>query len=328
MNAQQIQSLSMPIDGHDFKIIETHASWILIGSVYAYKIKKPVSFSFLDFSNIKRRWFYCHQELTLNKRLAPEMYLDVLPVKKNESGFFIGEAKGEVVDFTLKMKRMDFTQQMNFKLVKDEVTLRHIQQIAEQLAHFHKNVKIIYRDEDVNSIHEKFADLDSVRDFVREFLGKAAGDTIDQAISFSDHFTHIHTSRFKDRAHEGFIINGHGDLHSQNIFILDPPVIFDCIEFNTDFRHLDVLNDIAFFCMDLDHYQKPELVQHFLKHYLRLNECMPDKDDEKIFNYYKMYRANVRLKVNALGGIQQQHDTGKVAPKLLEEISIYSSLLA
>jgi aminoglycoside phosphotransferase family enzyme len=102
----------------------------------------------------------------------------------------------------------------------------------------------------------------------------------------------------------GFTIDGHGDLHSRNIFLLDEPVIFDCIEFNDHFRQVDVLSEIAFFCMDLDFYEQKELEAHFLKNYLIKYPCIFTDEDRLIFQFYKLYRANVRTKVNALKAIQ------------------------
>ena len=149
-----------------------------------------------------------------------------------------------------------------------------------------------------------FADILIVKDFLSKELGDKAGEKIESAVAFSKQFLTKYRSRFEERQKMGFTIDGHGDLHSRNIFLLDEPVIFDCIEFNDHFRQVDVLSEIAFFCMDLDFYGKRELELHFLDKYLIEYPCIFTEEDHLIFEYYKLYRANVRTKVNALKAIQ------------------------
>lgn len=307
------------------KFIETHISWVFLTTENAYKIKKPLQFSFLNFSSLDKRLFFCQQEYHLNKRLAPKMYLGVLPVKKNNNGFEIGEAvEGQIVDYALWMKRMDFSRQMDLLLQQGEVNLKHIDGIATQLAVFHKHTTAVAPTNYVNDTHSKFADLSSVADILEVNIGTEAPIFIQQLVDFSCDFINVRRHRLEERATEGFVIDGHGDLHSKNIFLLDHPVIFDCIEFNDDFRQLDVLNDIAFLCMDLDSLGQEKFAAYFLEKYLQHNPCMPLKVDQELLHYYKMYRANVRLKVGALGLAQHKDQQNE---KAVQGILTYYNLL-
>jgi len=331
MNAQKIRQLleqrQFPDQPQSVQLIETHISWVLITEAYAYKIKKPQVFSFLDFSTLDKRRHFCQREYELNLRLAPDMYLGVLPVKETKNRLFIGNREGAIIDYAVLMKRMDFSRQMDRLVEASKVTKEHMAQIAGQMARFHKKVRVIDREENVEEIHNKFEDLASISDFMERHFGAEASAFIGSVCRWSERFTKQHQNRFEERARQGFIVDGHGDLHSRNIFLLDQPVIFDCIEFNDDYRRLDVLSDIAFFCMDLDHYNRQDLSRHFLEEYLARIDAMPREEDRNIFHYYKMYRANVRLKVNALAGIEREEKRKAVSEELLKEIKVYYDLL-
>ncbi len=330
MNSQQIQQLvdqkTLPDQPHSVKLVETHISWVLITPTHAYKIKKPLTFSFLDFSTLDKRRHFCREEFELNSRLAPDMYLGVLPVREKDGQPFIGKQEGTIIDYAVHMKRMDDSRQMDKLLRQGKVNKEDLTKIADQLALFHQQTKKAEGKEDVSEIHNKFADIESVAAFMGRHFEEEAERFIKALVRFSKTFTDQHQKRFEERFREGFVVDGHGDLHSRNIFLLEEPVIFDCIEFSEEFRTLDVLSDIGFFCMDLDYYGRSDLGRHFLSAYLARNACMPQKEDQQIFHYYKMYRANVRLKVNALAGIQQEEGEG-VTEDLKEEIGVYYRLL-
>ena len=291
-------------------LIETHISWVLLGADLAYKIKKPLNFSFLDFSTLEKRHFYCQREVTLNRRLTDEMYLGVVPVRKTSSGIEIEANHGEIIDYCVKMKRMDESRQMNLLLNSRLVTDHHMDQLADILSAFHSQTDVVKKPLELDILVDDFADIlnagtgKNMIERVERVMGAEALATIRDAVAFSGKFLREYYPRFLERNQAGLYIDGHGDLHSRNIFILDKPVIFDCIEFNDHFRHLDVLDEIAFFCLDLDLYNRMDLSQRFLDKYLSANPCLFTKEDQKIFLYYKMYRANVKVKVNMLKAMQ------------------------
>lgn len=286
------------------ELIETHISWVILTNDFAFKIKKPIQYSFLSFSTLEKRKFYCEKELRLNKRLTDNVYLQVVPILFYEGKWTIEGKKGKVVDYAVKMKKLDNKRRMDVLLRKGEVTEKHMDQIADRLAGFHAFTDTIEKEPDVHGLWIDFSDILIVQEFLSKHLGKQAGVKIKAAVDFSKHFLKKYQYRFEERQKMGLTIDGHGDLHSRNIFLLDEPVIFDCIEFNDHFRQVDVLSEIAFFCMDLDFYEQRDLERHFLKNYLIKYPCMFSDEDQLIFEYYKLYRANVRTKVNALKAIQ------------------------
>ncbi len=316
MNREEVLELAQigrfPDGASSFSLVETHISWVLLSDTDVYKIKKPVVFSFLDFSTPELRQHFCEEELRLNRRLAPEMYLGVCPIIRDSDGLMAVclEGRGEVVDHALHMRRMDDSRQMDRVLRQGGVRFPDMDQLAALLAAFHQ--QYVQR-------HPPFGDLDNrsdvddlfgLSDLAEVWIGQGAAQTLTHWAEVLHRFLDVHAGRFRDRAAAGFWVEGHGDLHARNIFLLEEgPVVFDCIEFSAHFRVLDVLSDLAFLCMDLEAAGHPELSKHFLKAYGRHWNCMPAMEDVLIMVYFKAYRAGVRLKVNLLA-LQQHPDDG------------------
>ncbi|MEZ5044559.1 MAG: phosphotransferase [Saprospiraceae bacterium] len=306
-------------------LIETHISWVILTKTLVFKIKKPVKFSFLDFSTLDQRKHYCERELQLNNRLTSGIYLEVLPIRKTPKGLFsVTSRQGEIMDYTVKMKRLDTEKQMNVLLTKHLVGPQHMEQIAAQLATFHASSAKVGPPPDLAEMQQDFADIAKIKNFLSTHLGKTNEALLDKAILFSEAFLRAQQKRIRERYESGFVIDGHGDLHSKNIFLLDQPVIFDCIEFNDHFRYLDVLNELAFLCMDLDAYGQADLGVHLMEKYNTLHPILLQPADQLLFQYFKWYRANVRLKVSGLKLMSTHY---KVIPKQeLEGIKIYLTL--
>ena len=311
MTKNQIQQLLDNLGtSEETKLIETHISWVILTKAFVYKIKKPLKFSFLDFSTLEKRHHFCLIELKLNRRLTTDMYLDVVSIRKVHDRITVNSGIGQVIDYAVKMKHMDGSRQMNLLLEKNIVTSDHMDQVAETLSKFHKTAEVLHTKANTSQMHEDYADIlrsekgPQVGEYISAVLGHTALENIRKSISVSARFLQEHAQRLQQRTDLGFIIDGHGDLHSRNIFLLDQPVIFDCIEFNEHFRQLDVLDELAFFCMDLELYDRRDLADYFLQRYERFYPCILEEADQRIFNYYKLYRANVKIKVNALKALQ------------------------
>lgn len=288
------------------KLVETHISWVLLARDFVFKIKKPHHFSFLDFSTMSLRKYFCERELELNRRLAKNMYVKVVSIREDNGQIKLEEEGGEIIDYAVKMKRMDESRQMNLLLQKGEVTYLHLDQLAQQLATFHKKAERVKAAPNKESLQADFADILSIKDFVGKAIGEKEAQAIKGAVVFSEIFLNTHFDRIVERQQQGFVMDGHGDLYSQNIFLPEDgePVVFDCIEFSDHFRQLDVLNELGFFCMDLEYYGRGDLASYFLEKYNQQNPCLFNKEDYDLFNYYKLYRANVRAKVGALKAMQ------------------------
>ena len=280
---------------------ETHISYILLTQLYAYKFKKPVKFSFLDFSTLALRKYYCDQELALNKRLAAEIYLAVVPIRKIGDEFIMEADNGQLVDFAVKMKRIRSDRQMHQLLAKGLVTSVQIISIAEQIVQFHQHTSLSTPTFNPQSMMNAFNDISSIEKSIRQHLGDRYANIVSEAVQFSDEFIQRNRYHFVKRIERGMIRECHGDLHSRNIFLDKRPIIFDCIEFSKDFRTIDILDELAFFCMDLEVDHHTELSDIFIETYTgRFPESISQPSDTQIFFYYKLYRANVRAKVNGL----------------------------
>ncbi len=329
MTKEEVQELVekgiFPGKASERSLIETHISRVILTDDFAFKLKKPLELHFLDFSSLEKRKASCEIECKLNRRLAADMYLGVLPVKAENGKWRVGEGPGKIVDYALWMKRLDPQRQMHLLLQKGEVRHAHIGQLARQLAAFHLKAEVYKPAFDVEKSKNEFNDLASVREFVGAKLGNRFADIIDEAVRKSDDFLASHAKLLAERLSSGFIRDVHGDLHAGNIFLLEKPVIFDCIEFNDAFRQIDLLNEIAFFCMDLEAHGREDLSQYFIQKYRDEMQQLPGLFHEALFAYYKGYRANVRAKVKALAAMQAE---GEEQADLLREVKGYLQLLS
>jgi aminoglycoside phosphotransferase family enzyme len=295
------QALASLYHEPEVTLVETHISWVFLTSQYAYKLKKPVDFGFINCATLERRKFLCEQEVILNNRLSEGVYLEVVSIFPKEGGGFTWErGQGEAIDYAVKMRRLDTSREMDRLLEKGEVRKEHMEQIAQQLANFHAFTDTVRTEDPTGEISTEFIDLHRIRPHILDLFGEQAAALLDHSMDLSKEILARTGDRLRERMEEGFLIDGHGDLHSGNIFLLDQPVIFDCIEFNDRLRQIDVLNEIAFLCMDLDFYKRPDLEGHFLNAYLKAYPCIFSDTDWLLFRFFKWYRANVRLKVNAL----------------------------
>lgn len=311
MDDRQIKILAKSIDAEN--IIQTHISWLVFTRENAYKIKKPVKFSFLDFSDPESRRHFCQRELELNRRLAPEMYLAVAGVHEEPKGLTIDLNLENALDFAVCMKRMPGECLMNQLLFKNCVTRQHIEQIAGILADFHQRTDKIRKLPNINHLHRDYADLlfsgnSELNNYLKKCLGQKGVEDIRESIEYTKGFLKKLSWRLTERASAGYVVDGHGDLHSGNIFLADYPVIFDCIEFNDHFRKLDILDELAFLSMDLELFEKGDLSRHLMDCYLRVYSIVENESDMAIFRYFKLYRANVKIKVNALKYINAKRE--------------------
>ncbi len=301
MNRENINRLinngSFPLETDSVDLIETHISWVIICDDFVYKIKKPIKYSFLDFSTLEKRKFYCEREIELNNRLTKNIYLGVLPVKKMASKFFIGNDKGEVVDYAVNMQKLPADKRMDKLLSTNKISGADIKNLAVKICSFHRQTNIIYK-KNVLEIQQLFNDILAQKDFLQKNLN--CGGIITEAVHSSDKFLKQHNVLLEKRITDGFVRDCHGDLHSRNIFLLPEPVPFDCIEFNDDLRQIDVLNEIAFLCMDMEALGRQDLADLFFCEYNKLFLIARNEEERKLFFYCKAYRANIRAKINSM----------------------------
>jgi len=284
----------------------------VVGERSVYKFKKPLRYSFLDFSTLEKRRYYCEREVELNRRLTEGIYLGVVPVWKEGAGWRLGGEEGPggregprgiVAEYAVWMQKMEASRRMDLLAREDRLRESDIDALAELLGRWHRGAEVI-REGDVRGeaavMRELFNDLGREKEVLGPWLGSWAGEVIDRAMSLSDRFLRANEMLLDARRKAGLYRDGHGDLHCRNIFLLERPQVFDCIEFNDGLRQVDVLNDIAFLCMDLDSFGCGGLAERFIEGYCReFSEAM-GPDERPLLDYYKAYRANIRAKINSL----------------------------
>ncbi len=306
------------------ELVETHISWVILCDTFVYKIKKPMQYSFLDFSTLERRKHFCERELELNQRFSNNIYLDVLPIYESHGHFTIGGNEGPLVDYALKMNKLDPQKQMDVLISQNKVSNSDIKTLARRIADLHKNA-ILISDRNAIDLKEKFNDLVEVKPFLSKIPSSNYGHRIDSAIQASDTFLQKNEKLLNDRLTMGFFRDVHGDLHTRNIFLLPDPQPFDCIEFKDEYRQIDVLNEIAFLCMDLDALGRNDLSELFMEQYERHFPTIRSEEDKNLFIYYKAYRANVRAKVNGLRAKSASDDGDR--RKAFSEVEKYMDLM-
>ncbi len=330
MTKAEIQYLlehrAFPDTGEHLEIIETHVSWVILSDHYAFKIKKPVKYSFLDFSTLELRKKYCFEEVRLNSRLAASIYLGVVEIRSDGNHLQIGGERGRIADYAVQMKRLRTNARMDLMLFRKKVKNEHIDRIARILIDFHQVTEQVHKKVDVNKWIEDFNDIENVRPFLYDTLGSVASNLISRAIECGDKFLKRHGELMQLRAETGFVRDCHGDLHTGNIFLLSNPIIFDCIEFNEDFRHIDVLDEIAFLSMDLERFGRRDLSHEFLEKYLSEMNVLRNKAEGRLFLFYKLYRANVKAKVQAIKARETTNE--KAREKHLAAANIYIHLMS
>ena len=285
------------------ELIETHISWVLVGERSVYKFKKPLRYSFLDFSTVERRRYYCDREVELNRRLTEGIYLAVVPVWGKGGEWSLEDPGGDVSEYAVWMRKMEASRRMDLMAEGDRLREADIDALAELLGRFHWGAAVI-REGDVRgeamAMRDLFNDLGREKDVLGPGLGSWAVEVIERAMILSERYLRLNGALLEARRGTGFYRDGHGDLHCRNIFLLERPQVFDCIEFNDGLRQVDVLNDIAFLCMDLDSFGCGGLAERFVEGYCRMFPGAISRDERRLLNYYKAYRANIRAKINSL----------------------------
>ena len=283
---------------------QTHISWVFIASPFVFKVKKPINLGFLDFSTLEKRHHFCQRELELNRRLCPDVYLDVLPIYKTASNFSF-KTKGKIAEYCLKMKELPSGWFLRELLAERRVGESEINRIISRLRRFYgsqtptREIEKWGRPEKLKiSTDENFA---QVEPFVGRKISAAAFAAIRR---FTNEFYVRNEKLFRRRMQQHRIRDCHGDLHLDHIHLTPKATtIFDCIEFNDRFRFIDIANDVAFLAMDFDLEGRSDLGNLFLRN------CAGEFHDSemlKLSDFYKCYRALVRGKVESIQAISMK----------------------
>ena len=301
----------------------THASWVFLTDTEAWKVKRPVDYGFLNFTSLDGRRHFCEEEIRLNRRLAPGVYLGVEPVRLDARGHSLARG-GEIADYAVRMKRLPEAASALALCRAGALQDEHLARLARHLTRFYRMARETPR----------YGSLETVRANVKEnfsqvepFLGRWLDEPTFRAVrEWQERFLAEHAERFEARAAAGRIKEGHGDLRLEHVYLLgDETLVIDCIDFNERFRNGDAASDVAFLAMDLDHEEKPELSAWFLSRFALESS---DYDLYAVVDFYLCYRAWVRGKVACFVAADPSTPLEKQARKAEEARTHFALALA
>ena len=330
MNGQQqrrlIESLCNPgCYAHPvqrIELIETHISWVILTGSYAYKLKKGVDFGFLDYSTLEKRRTQCEQELELNRRTAAQLYLEVVPIGGSPERPQLQQQPA--IEYAVKMRQFPQQSLLSQYEKRGELDKEAILALADTVAAFHATTTITAADSPYgtpqSALYPVNENFEQIRERIDAPLLLSRLDRLER--QSRDYFTE-HRERFFQRKQQGMVRDCHGDLHLNNILLLEGrPLLFDCIEFNPSLRIIDVISEVAFLVMDLDEHRRQELANLFLNRYLENNG---DYEGLRLMPFYLGYRAMVRAKVAVLR-LDQQGLSPTQREAVLRDFSTYLEL--
>ena len=314
-----------PGDVSRVELVETHISWVLLAGDFAYKIKKPVKLAFLDFSTLALRQQACQDELRLNRRLAPDIYLDVVSLNASPQGPQWG-GSGDVLDYAVCMRRFDQTRRLDQVCVRGELRPAHLSDLAQRLVAFHEAATRAAPCTHFGEPDQVMAPMrDNFSDLAHMLTAPPDANVLTRLAQLhtwtQTQFTRL-APLMQARKLGGWVRECHGDLHLANLVLINGDVrLFDCLEFNEDLRWIDVVSDIAFTYIDLLEHSQPGLANWLV------NEVLSHSGDYQgalLLRFYAVYRCLVRAKVAAIRAQQLHADAAEV----LADISLAEQLAA
>lgn len=292
-----------PVD--NIRLLETHISWVILTGNVAYKIKKPIKLEFLDFSSLELRKHFCNEELRLNRRWAPELYLDVVPVCGTFEEPKIGGTDSPI-EYAVRMKQFPQRAQLDAQLDAGLLVGRDMIELAEMIAAQHSVAAVcdtLGAEDAVTLVRHPM--LENI-----EYLKlHASQDEMQGLSSWTSKKLQELWATLIQRQDDGFIRECHGDLHLRNLVRLSSGIAaFDCVEFSAELRHIDVISDVAFLMMDLVARERQDLAYLFINRYL---ECTGDYAGMSVFGLYYIYHALIRAKIASIRSVERTDETDK-----------------
>ncbi len=313
-----LRAAAFPHPVGDLSVRETHISWVILTGPFAYKIKKPVRFEFLDCSTLAQRHHFCKEELRLNSRLAPELYLDIVPVTRDDRGLKIG-GDGTVVEYAVRMKQFAGTAELPQLLQAQQITREEVLELAELLARFHLHAPVARPATEPARTQQT---LDAVLGNISQLLAQSESLQAAPSLRTLSGWCHEQAVALEPvlaaRERDGFVRECHGDLHAGNIVRYGTRLLpFDGIEFDASLRWIDVMNDLAFLIMDLASRGRRDLALTVLSRYL---EVTGDYHGVRLLPFYCVYRALVRAKIDGLLSSQQPRRAREFQARLAHRV--------
>ena len=296
------------------ELVETHISWVLLTGDYAYKLKKPVRFNFVDFSTPALRSHYCREEVRCNRSFAPSLYLGLAAVVQRADGLTMepaadGLADEDVLEWAVRMRQFDPTLALDRVLERDELAEDALDAFGRDLADLHAQLPV-HRGEPDEVPTRMFGPVeDNFEEIGTTALAERYASAVTGALASARRIGEALRPLFDARMTSGAVRECHGDLHLANLALIDGTVTaFDCLEFNENLRWIDTMSDVAFLFMDCHFRGRAALAYRFLDGYL---DRSGDYDGARLLPYFAAYRSVVRAKVAALRWVQAPDTAGE-----------------
>jgi uncharacterized protein len=281
---------------------DTHISWVFLAGELAYKVKKPVSFPFLDYGSPERRHQMCREEVRLNRRLAPEIYLNVVGIGRSGDRYSLtSEDDPAAIEFAVEMRRVEEDRSLAALVARGELEPAHIADVARRIARFHAEAPIASPDGPVETLVAALEEnLSTLREAGADVL---AGRRFDAMECFTRSFLDARRDELEGRAKEGMVRDCHGDLRAEHVIVPaeDGIYVYDCVEFDPALRRIDVAADLAFLVMDLSHLGAEVFSFSLVEAYRRAGG---DPGDDALLSFFASYRAWVRAKIASLRSLE------------------------
>jgi len=308
---------------HELQLRETHISWVVLTGSFAYKIKKAVKLDFIDASTLERRRHHCAEEIRLNRRLAPDLYLGVVAITLDDGRAVVGGA-GPVVDYAVRMRQFAASEELPALLARNDVDAEQMAALGQLLAEFHLKAMVapaIRAPEKTEQIQRTV--LGNLHQLL-ENIGRAdPSSSLDRLLAWTRDTARELEATFQLREREGHVREGHGDLHAANIVRHAGRLVpFDCIEFDPRLRWIDTIDDIAFLVMDLMSAARSDLATALLSRYL---EVTGDYAGLRVLPFYATHRALVRANVDALTAVAVSARATELRARLQQRLSAATS---
>jgi hypothetical protein len=282
-----------PHTTREIELIETHISWVLLTGEFAYKLKKNIELPFLDFSSLQRRHHFCREELRLNRRLAPEVYLDVVAIGGTPERPIIGSTPA--IEYAVKMRQFPADATVDKQLAANRITGRQVCELAAAIARFHMQL------EPASGPRGDPAAVSNLSELA-QFLDPPRRDKLQDIAAWTRTALSTIDATLDARRNGGAVRECHGDLHLENLACIDGHIVpFDALEFDPALRCVDVLDEIAFAAMDFMAHERDDLAFEFLNSYL---EHTGDYSGLRVMRHFLVKRALIRAKVHAIKASQ------------------------
>jgi uncharacterized protein len=273
------------------EFVETHMSCVFLTDAFAYKLKKPVRYEFLDFTTMAQRRLSCEEELRLNRRLAPDVYLAVVPLTVHANGALALDGVGLQVDWLVKMRRLSASRMLDAAIASNALSDEDVDGVAGVLARFYAAAEPVATDP--LAYPRRFErDIELSR---RELLAHGLSlDEIDAPLTLQLRFLKGRRHLLERRALDGRIIEGHGDLRPEHVHLGPPPRIIDCLEFNRALRLVDPVDEICFLTMECERLGAALAGERVLAAY---GAATGDRPPAQLALFYKSFRACLRARL-------------------------------